>query len=133
MLDRFGGDREPIVTTLDHDLAVDEIARPQLGSFVGEIGLQLDRAGRRIDNVVDRLHLAAIKQRNPVLLVGGDRQIGHARGNASLRQGFRRHGDDDRDRFGLNHGDDVGVVGDADEIAGVDVPVPGPDRRSETG
>ena len=133
MLDRDRRDRQPVVAVFDHDLAIDEIAGPQPGALVGKIGLQLDRAGRRVDDVVDRLDLAAIEQRDAVLLVGHHRQIGHARRYAGLRQGFGRHGDDDRDRLGLNDGDDVGVVGGADEIAGVDVPDAGApvDRRSD--
>ena len=59
---------------IDQQARIDEFARPEPVRLVGEIGLELDRAGGLQDLVVDEAELALIQQGRVVLAVGKDRE-----------------------------------------------------------
>ena len=75
MPNRSSRHRQTIFSLFNNNLAIDEIAGPQLVLFVIEFGLELDRAGRLINLDVNRMNLAATQRRNSVLGVGSDRQL----------------------------------------------------------
>ncbi len=112
---------------------VDEAARPELQLAVGEFGLELDRAGRRIDLIVDDLELAGLDHG---LVVGAERvhrQRAAGERAIDLAELLLRQGEQHRDRLELGDDDDAARVGGVHDVALVDLADAGAagDRRDD--
>jgi hypothetical protein len=68
------GNSQAVMSRIEEQPRVDELARPELVRRVGEIRLELDRAGCLQDLVVDEAEYALIQQGRIVLGVGEDRE-----------------------------------------------------------
>ena len=98
---------------------------------VGELGFETDRAGRRVDLVVDDRQLAGRQQRRAVGGARFDRRRAGGERGGDARQVVLRRGEDDGDRLDLGDGDDAGLLRRVDHVALVDEAEadPAADRR----
>ena len=102
---------------------IDKFSRPQFQVLVRESGLQLHRAGRLIDLVIDHGERAFAERCGVAAIERGDGKTARL---AALVQQFLqillRHGEDDRDRFQLRDDDDAARIGGVDDVADIDQP-----------
>ena len=68
--------RQAVMSRIEQQPHADEFARPQPMSLVGKLRLELDRAGRLQDLVVDQRELALVQFDLAVLAIGEDRERG---------------------------------------------------------
>ena len=105
---------------IDDQPHIDEQTRPQPLVLVGEARLQLQRAGRLVDLVVDQRQLAGREQRLAVLAdrLHDERLLRVLFADFVLI--FLRHRKDDVDRPDLRDRDECGALAGAHHIAGID-------------
>ena len=101
----------------------DEFARPQPMRFVGKLRLELDRAGRLQDLVVDEVERALIQLDLVVLAIGENRErrLGLHLLLLDLRQVRLRQREYHRDRLDLRDDHEAVGVGRMDDVAHVDL------------
>ena len=101
----------------------DELARPQPTMPVGKLRLELDRAGRLQDLVVDKRELALVQFDLAVLAVGENRERGFGLQLLllDLRQVGLRQREYHRDRLDLRGDHEAVGVGRMDDVAYVDL------------
>src|SRR5262249_20376926 len=114
---------QAIMSRIKKESRVDEFARPQAVFLVRKVRLELDRAGRLQNLVVDETELSLAELDRVVLVVGTDRERGLGLWLLllDLRQDGLGKGKNQRDRIELR--DDAKAVGRrrADDVADIDL------------
>ena len=122
-------DGQPVLSRVDEQSGIDQLARPQAVRRIGKSRLELNGARRLGNLVVDQQELALIQLDLVVLAVGnhGQRPFGHL--FLDPRQLRLRQGEDQRDRLDLRHHHEAVGIGRMDDVADIDLSHAGDSRN----